>query len=126
MFLLRKHHKGALSMESSIAQIAKKFTSKVIDLYDVNLVNGSFASLCTAVQREACALGTELLACLFAETDKALLEDRDRKKRFYVEKKQQIKCLQTEIGEVELKRTLFKDKKNGSLMSANTKELTRV
>ena len=100
-------------MEKSITQLLRNFTTKLIDLFNENLVSGSFASLCAEAQREACAFETGLLASFFEETDKMILQDADRKKRFYVEKRGQVKRLQTDMGEVELKRTLFKDKKNG-------------
>ena len=101
-------------MEKSIAQLVRNFTTKLIDLYEENLVSGSFASLCAAAQRETCVLGTELLASFFEETDKMLLYDADRKKQFVVERRGQNKRLQTDMGEVELKRTLYKDKNSGN------------
>jgi len=98
----------------SIAQILGSCIEELQGAYISSMLGGGFAQLNAAAFSCAKKIARQAVEYFIAETDKALREEPERKRKYTVERNGQTRVMQTEYGELKIERTLYQNKEDGS------------
>ncbi|SHF23727.1 Uncharacterised protein family (UPF0236) [Thermoanaerobacter uzonensis DSM 18761] len=99
--------------EDIILQNALNFTREVVDIFDDLLNKGmNITELAARIKELTDKLGREAIEAIIEELDKIIKEDKRRKEKWVVERKDK-KRLTTILGDIEYERTYYKSREDG-------------
>lgn len=104
-------------MEKSITQVVEKVIVEISKAFVKGVKEGSIDSICVATQIECETLGKYIISEYVKQLDMALRTSKRRKEKFSIERLDFSKMLLTNLGDIELKRTLYVDKKSNEYKS---------
>jgi len=106
--LVKKH-----IFEDIILQNSLNFTREIMNVFEDLLKNGmNITELVAKIKELTDKLGREAIEAIIEELDKIIKEDKRRKEKWVVERKDK-KRLTTVLGDIEYERTYYKSREDG-------------